>query len=403
MVRPAYAAMRTASGSSLVFVPSRAQCKATAKDLVRQTASDLDESFVDGSLEMIETYAQGFEDPDLAEALTHGIAVFHEGLRPEEQRLALELFHTGAVRVLIASREACWTLSISASLVIVLSAQFAVLRPSPSSSSITATSSNDREIQSYPLPELIQMQALAIPPRSDSSAEFLVLCQQEQAELYGRFLNQGLAVESQLAFDPLLEQTVFGELASARGRRVKNRQDVVDLLSWTFASRRLEDNPSYYASALSSDSDPSPLSRLADRLLVSLESRCLLLFSGPTDFGLSLLGKWIGEKGIRVEEVQRMQGVELATLVAKSAPREGGKSGSAAEKGKDEGEDPLASFHSRLPRAVRDSIGSQASLTDDVYRRRILLGAFATGRIPRGKGKLEEEQLSLVRRLVGSV
>ena len=406
LVKPAYAAMRTASGSTICFVPSRAQCRATAKDLVTQTAADFEESFVDGSLDTIEAYAQSMSDPDLAEALTHGIAVYHEGLRPEEQRAALELFHTGAVRILIASREACWTLPLNASLVIVLSAQFAVVRTD------AAANPNEREIKEYPLPELVQMQALAVPPRADATAEFLVLCQQDQAELYGRFLDQGLPLESQLAFDPLLSQTIFGDLVSSSSK-VKTRQDVVDLLSWTFVSRQLEQNPSYYSTETTGGvvNVEDQLSRLADRLLGELEARCCLLFSGKVDFSTSLLGKLYNERGVQLNEVRRIQQIDLSTLVEKS--RGGKRSANGVSNGNGttidqeeatpESDDPVKMFHQRLPRAVKDTIGEVSDGDEEEYRRRVLLGAFAAGRIPRGQSGLEEEQVALVRKLIGQV
>ncbi|GAA5949316.1 hypothetical protein JCM21900_005602 [Sporobolomyces salmonicolor] len=431
MVKPAYDAMRTATGSSIAFVPSRSQCRVTAKDLVTHSASDLEESFVaEGALETVTAYSKSISDPDLAEALTHGIAVFHEGLRPAEQRLALELFGSGMVRVLIASREASWTLPVRASLVVVMSAQFAVVR----------SSDNEREIQDYPMPELLQMQSLAVPPSQDSSADFLVLCQRGQDELYSKFLQQGVALESQLPFDSLLPSTVFTDLAAGR---IATRQDVVDLLSWTYASRRLEYNPSYYASAAQhhpSSSSPcdDQLSRLADSVLGTLEARCCILFSGRTDFVLSPLGKYFASRKVDVDEIERLQGLELDRLAsairprtqkleepaidaaakpvvaAADAPPAGSPSerdeGKAKEKAKDEerpkaaADSPLQAFYQRLPRAVKNDVGERGDRPDDgdEWERRVLLAAFKAGRTPRGKGGLEEKQRSLVEKVVQS-
>ncbi|GAA5891840.1 hypothetical protein JCM5296_003246 [Sporobolomyces johnsonii] len=433
MVKPAYDAMRTATGSSIAFVPSRSQCRVTAKDLVTHSASDLEESFVaEGALETVTAYSESISDPDLAEALTHGIAVFHEGLRPEEQRLALELFGSGMVRVLIASREASWTLPVRASLVVVMSAQFAVVR----------SSDNEREIQDYPMPELLQMQSLAVPPSQDSSADFLVLCQRDQAELYSKFLQQGVALESQLPFDSLLPSTVFTDLATGR---IATRQDVVDFLSWTFASHRLEYNPSYYSSAAphhpsSSTSSDDQLSRLADSILETLEARCCIVFSGRTDFVLSPLGKCFASRRVDVDEIERLQGLELDRLVDAIRPPRGKKqhesvlvdatakpvdapqadaepAGSAAseqDEGKSKGKEkekektkvasdsPLQAFYQRLPRAVKNDVGDHLD-DEDEWERRVLLAAFKAGRTPRGgKGGLEDKQKSLVEKVVQS-
>lgn len=405
MVKPAYEAMRRAT-STLCIVPSRSQCRVTARDLVTQTASNLEESFVVGSLETVETYAATLSDPELGEALTHGIAVYHDGLRPEEQSLALRLFASGYIRVLIAPREACWTLPVHASLVIVLSAQFASVR----------TADSEREIHDYPLSELLQMQTLAVPPPEAGSAECLVLCQKDQAELYGRFLLEGVPLESDLAFDPVLLSTLFADVVAGR---IGDRQGVADWLSWTYLARRVEANPAYYGALGPATQKDDQVSRLVDRLVGVLEARCCVLASGKTGFAPSLLGKLFGERGVGVEDVRRIQETSLERLVQLSSSSASKKK--STEKANGElatptvGEEPtpeettptpppvvtpLANFHQRLPRAVRDAIGPEGGEEGkDEYSRRILLAAFSAGRVPRGAGGLEEEQAELVRRL----
>ncbi|GAA6006189.1 hypothetical protein JCM10207_000556 [Rhodosporidiobolus poonsookiae] len=430
MVKPAYDAMRTASGSTIAFVPSRSQCRATAKDLVTHSASDLEESFVaDGALDSVAAYAEQLTDVDLAEALTHGTAVFHEGLKPAEQRLALELFASGVVRVLIASREACWTLPVRASLVIVMSAQFVALRPSP-----VEGGEAEREIVDYAMPELLQMQSLAVPPNAETSAECLILCQKDQADLYGKFLQQGAVLESALPLDPLLPSAVFADLVAGR---VKDRQDVVDFLSWTFASSRLSANPSYYLSDsgyTTSGSTPSHsalLSRLADTVVAQLEARCAVLPSGADEFPLSRLGQYFAKRGISLEEVERLQKIALDELVlavfgqekekpkpakAKEAAKANGANGTtsndepakpaeAAEEPKREAEplDPaVAAFLQRLPRAVKNDVGERGETVAERFEGRVLLAAFRAGRVPRAQDELEEKQRALVERVVRS-
>ncbi|GAA5908844.1 uncharacterized protein JCM6883_004186 [Sporobolomyces salmoneus] len=425
MVKPAYDAMRTASGSTIAFVPSRSQCRVTAKDLVTHSASDLEESFVsDGSLETVEAYSSSLKDPDLREALTHGIAVFHEGLRPDEQRLALELFGSGLVRVLIASREACWTLPVRASLVVVMSAQYAALQSS--------TGEPERTIQDYPMPELLQMQSLAMPPSQETSADFLVLCQKDQSELYSKYLQQGVSLESDLPFDPLLSSTVLADLLADR---ISTRQDIVDLLSWSFLARRLEHNPSYYALSHTSSLHDNPslssqLSRLADMTLSILESRCCVTID-RNDFSLSKLGKWFTERlggGGAVDEIEGLQSIDLEELFKAVVPKRKKKElpvpekeeekpeptpGEAASKKEEEKkqvpkkkskqpETPLSSFLQRLPRTIKTEVGDRPDDFEDAdWEIRILLAAFRAGRTPRDES-LEKKQLSVVEKIVKS-
>ncbi|KAM0749869.1 Sec63-domain-containing protein [Meredithblackwellia eburnea MCA 4105] len=379
MIKPAYDAMRKAS-STLCFVPSRAQCRSTARDLVTQTASDLEESFVNGPLETVETYAQTLSDPDLSEALVHGIAVFHDGMRPEEQSLALRLFASGYIRVLIAPREACWTLPVQASLVLLLSAQYTVIR-----------SDHEREVQDYPLPEVLQMQTLAAPGSNGGSAECLILCQKEQVTLYGRFLLQGIPLESSLANDPVFSTVV---LLDAIAGRIQDRQGVVDFLSWTFLSHRLKSNPAHYNSNLNSD---RVLSWLADDILDTLESHACILKTGDTDFAPSLLGRLFSDNGLDIYDIADLQELDLKVMLERASPA------GATSKGASEGEiadSTITNFHQRLPRGVRDSIGSLEGLSAVDLEKKVLLAAFKHGRVPRNAPSLEQMQRDLVRKLL---
>ncbi|GAA5881164.1 hypothetical protein JCM3774_003993 [Rhodotorula dairenensis] len=397
MVKPAYDAARTASGSTIIFVPSRSQCRATAGDLVTQSASDLEESFVaEDALDLVAANADSLTDGDLAEALTHGIGVFHEGLPPNQQRIALELFAAGIIRVLVVSREACWTLPVRASLVIVMSAQYVTARTA-------SDGPGEREVTDYAMPDLLRMQSLAEPSPSASSAAFLVLCQKEQAELYQRFLQQGIVVESSLPRGNILSQSVFDDIAASR---VRTRQDVVDALSWTYVARRLAVNPSYYVpdlappGALSATAHPDELlSRLADHALSDLESRCAVLPTGQTDIVLSPLGRLYHEMNLDVDEVGRLQALSLDDLMRATKPL--GNGSIPVEEAASE--DPaVAAFHKRLPRAVRDSIGERGTTGQEDWTRRILLAAFRAGRTPRTDDKLEAQQVELIRQVVRS-
>ena len=278
-----------------------------------------------------------------------------------------------------------------ASLVIVLGAQF-----------VASRADHEREIQDYPLADLLQMQSLAVTQPESGAAACLVLCQKEQAELYARFLLHGVPLESSLtpdaSFDPTFLSIIFADMLAGR---ITDRQGLVDCLSWTFLARRVQSSPAYYG-------EPSPqddhLARLADRLVATLEARCAVLATGKTDFAPSRLATLYSERGVGLDDVQRIQETSLDRLVAlsksaKLAPHPNGDAANGADDAS-----PLASFHQRLPRAVKDAIRESdptVELMDtDEYERRILLGAWAAGRVPRGAGGLEERQRELVKRLL---
>ncbi|KAK4052108.1 putative steryl acetyl hydrolase mug81 [Microbotryomycetes sp. JL201] len=402
MVKPAYMAMRETTGTAICFVPSRAQCRYTARDLVTQSGADLESTFVSESIDTVQQYAAMLGDPDLNEALVHGIAVYHEGLTPNQQKIALEMFSSGMVRVLITSREACWTLPLQASLVVVMSAQYAARTDD-------MTSNHEREITDYALTDIVQMQSLAVSPRSDSSAHFLVLCQQRQSELYGRFLNQGLPLESELPASQMLLQSVLDDVNAGR---IVSRQDLVDMLSWTFVARRLAYNPSFYVDETGSTVEVqdvlNQLSRLADRTLEQLENKCCVLLSGNSpEFTVSEIGKLLGSEGShsrkrRLEHLERLQSMEVSKLIQLTSSPEINDNGDV---GSPEG-DAVKAFYQRLPRAIKQVVDSVVSdpaehtANNVMYRKTVLLAAFCGGRVPRGSNNLEKEQAALVNGLL---
>ncbi|GAA5954365.1 hypothetical protein JCM8115_004564 [Rhodotorula mucilaginosa] len=397
MVKPCYDAARTASGSTIVFVPSRSQCRATAGDLVTQSASDLEDSFVaEDALDLVAANADSISDDDLAEALTHGIGVFHEGLPPNQQRIALELFAAGIIRVLVVSREACWTLPVRASLVVVMSAQYVTARTA-------SDGPGDREVVDYAMPDLLRMQSLAEPSPAAPSASFLVLCQKDQVDLYQKFLQQGIVVESSLPTGGVLPQFILHDIAATR---VRTRQHVVDALSWTYVARRLAVNPSYYVPDLGPPGALSAglqldelLSRLADFSLSELESRCAILPTGQTDILLSALGQFYHEANLSFDEVGRLQTLGLDDLMRATKPLGNG----AVPDEEPSAEDlDVEAFYKRLPRAIRNDIGERAALSKDDWSRRVLLAAFRAGRIPRSSDRLQAQQVELLRRVVRS-
>ncbi|KAM0787951.1 hypothetical protein ACM66B_006155 [Microbotryomycetes sp. NB124-2] len=402
MIKPAYMAMRETTGTAICFVPSRAQSRYTARDLVTQSGADLESTFVGESIETVQQYAAMLEDAELSEALVHGIAVYHEGLASHQQRIALEMFNSGLVRILVTSREACWTLPLQASLVIVMSAQYAARTDDMKSNS-------EREITDYALTDLVQMQSLAVSPKSDSTAHFLVLCQQHQAELFGRFLNQGLPLESDLPSSALLLQTVLKVLNT---RKVTTRQDLVEMLSWTFVARRLAYNPSFYVGETGAVDDVQDvmhqLSRLTDRTLEQLESRCCVLLSGNSpDFELSEIGRLIGSSSgkssiRRLEQLEALQAVEVSKLVQSYVSK---SRANAKVNGTLKNAEAIKTFYQRLPRSIKQVVDSVVTdptehVADDLkYRQTVLLAAFCGGRVPRDSS-LEQEQAGLVKALL---
>ena len=265
MVKPAHAAISSAGSSefSLVFVPSRSHCKPVANDLITQCAVDLKmQGYLPASMssEDLELYIARLQDHSLADFITRGIGIFHDGVSRSDRALMLELCAEGIVRVLISPREALWSIPMRAGTVVVMGTQYVRVEGDASPGRNDSTQQN-RQIADYPLAEVVHMQGRAA--RHAHTGHFHLLCQAEGRETLTRFLDEGLPLESTLHESPVLAKWLREKWNNGTISR-SDKQQAMDILSWTYLARRAESNPMYYDAA-PGDLDSS-LSRLVDRL-----------------------------------------------------------------------------------------------------------------------------------------
>ena len=260
MVKPVYAAIKSGlPQSTIVFVASRPVCKSVANDLVTQSGMALDiNGFLAAPRQDLERDLKRMKDPDLVEPLLHGIGVFHEGMHYQDLKITLSLFFREIVRVLIVPRESCWTLPVQAGNVIIMGAQYLEIEPS-----LIPGQPPERRTRNYSLNELIRMQGFAGRPPLPGSVsagastggtiggKFTLMCQSEQKDTYQRFLDQGLPLESKLPSillhnnaqsDHRQLQSTLTELLGPEPRR----QDLMDLVAWSYLWIRMRRNPNYY-------------------------------------------------------------------------------------------------------------------------------------------------------------
>ncbi|TFY57142.1 hypothetical protein EVJ58_g7210 [Rhodofomes roseus] len=235
MAKPAHMAIRKApGGTAIVFVPSRAQCRPISFDLTTQCALEMETARgylpEDAAVERLEHYRLRLRDSELMDHISRGVGFFHEGIAREDRNLMLELYAEGLIRVLIVPRDACWSLPVRATTVVVMGTQY------------LHVTDEERQLRDYGLEELARMQGA----RKDT---------------FMRFLNDGLPLESKLLQTDVLR-------AWYRDRRkdgsIVDKQQAVDALSFTFLARRLTSNPVYYD--CSSTSVNELLSRVVDSL-----------------------------------------------------------------------------------------------------------------------------------------
>lgn len=258
LAKPAYAAIapHISDDPAIVIVPSRGHCQIVAQELITQhnLNSVTETGFCSESASRIymEDRLVQLQDSTLANFVSRGVGILHQHTSMVTRQLVLELYAEGMIRVLVIPRGACWSLPIKAGTVIVWGTQYVYLDPSTSV----------RQLRDYTLQEILEMQGLAV--RQFSPGHFVLFCPAEDGERLNEFLNgDGMPLESQLLETDLLSRWYKEQVE--RGT-LRNNQDGVGALSFTFLARRAVSNPVYY------DLSYGPLEEVLSRIVDRIES-----------------------------------------------------------------------------------------------------------------------------------
>ncbi|KAH9019606.1 Sec63-domain-containing protein [Lactarius deliciosus] len=231
MSKPAYLAIREYSPTRpvIIFVPGRQQCRLTAEDLLVHCGADDDEDkFLNAELSDIQPHLDHISDRGLVDTLKHGIGLYHEALSKQDKRIVERLFQSGAIQVLIASKDTAWSLPVASYLVIVMGVQ--------------SYEGKEHRYIDYPVMDVLQMMGRACRPLEDERSRCVLMCQQTRKDFYKKFLAEGLPIESHLPTH-LLHDYFLAEIAV---KTIENKQDAMDILTWTYFYRRMTQNPNYY-------------------------------------------------------------------------------------------------------------------------------------------------------------
>ncbi|KAI9444012.1 Sec63-domain-containing protein [Lactarius indigo] len=231
MSKPAYLAIGEYSPTRpvIIFVPGRQQCRLTAEDLLVHCGADEDEDkFLNAELSDIQPHLDHISDRGLVDTLKHGIGLYHEALSKQDKRIVERLFQSGAIQVLIASKDTAWSLPVASYLVIVMGVQ--------------SYEGKEHRYIDYPVMDVLQMMGRACRPLEDERSRCVLMCQQTRKDFYKKFLAEGLPIESHLPTH-LLHDYFLAEIAV---KTIENKQDAMDILTWTYFYRRMTQNPNYY-------------------------------------------------------------------------------------------------------------------------------------------------------------
>jgi pre-mRNA-splicing helicase BRR2 len=255
MAKPTYLAITQMSPDkpAIVFVPSRKQVRATARDLLSAcVAGDDEDRFLHVDVDQIKPLLERIREDALAEAISHGIGYYHEALSSDDKRIVKHLYDNGAIQVLIASRDVCWELDCKAHLVIVMGTQFYEGR--------------EHRYVDYPLSEVLQMFGKATRPLEDKISRGVLMVPAVKRDYYKKFLNEALPIESHLQV--YLHDAFVSEIST---KMIESAEDAISWTTFTYFYRRLLANPSYYSLADTSHEGLSAhLSELVETTLKDL-------------------------------------------------------------------------------------------------------------------------------------
>ncbi|KAI0731785.1 Sec63-domain-containing protein [Fomitopsis betulina] len=231
MSKPAYLAILEYSPNKpvIIFVPSRRQCRLTADDILTHCgADDNSNRFLNLEEEALQPHLDHVSDPGLVETLKHGIGYYHEALSKQDKKIVERLFQSGAIQVMIASKDTAWNLPVASYIVIIMGVQF--------------YEGKEHRYVDYPVMDVLQMLGRACRPLEDEKSRCVLMCQQTRKDFYKKFLAEGLPIESHLPTH-MLHDYFLAEIAV---KTIENKQDAMDILTWTYFYRRMTQNPNYY-------------------------------------------------------------------------------------------------------------------------------------------------------------
>jgi pre-mRNA-splicing helicase BRR2 len=230
MAKPTYLAITEYAGTrpTIVFVPSRKQCRLSAMDILSYCRGDQDETrFLNMEQRDLEPHLARISDEDLKETLEYGIGFYHEGMSKQDKLIVERLYKAGAIQVVVASKDTAWSIPLSAYMVVLMGVQ--------------NFEGKEHRYVDYAFTDVLQMMGKACRPGVDQSSRCVIMCPQVRKPFFVKFLNEGLPIESHLPSQ--LHDHFTAEIVT---KTIENKQDAVDWCTWQWFYRRLAANPYYY-------------------------------------------------------------------------------------------------------------------------------------------------------------
>ncbi|XP_026299668.1 activating signal cointegrator 1 complex subunit 3 isoform X2 [Apis mellifera] len=261
MNRPTFQAIKQHAPTSpaLVFVSSRRQTRLTALDLIAYLAGeDNPKQWLHMREEEMNNILSHIRDSNLKLTLAFGIGLHHAGFQERDRKIVEELFVNNKIQVLITTATLAWGVNFPAHLVVIKGTEY--------------YDGKQHRYVDMPITDVLQMMGRAGRPQFDNSGVAVVLVHDLKKNYYKKFLHHPFPVESSLL--AVLPDHINAEIVA---NTIKNKQELLDYLTWTYFFRRLMKNPRYYnLSILEPYAINQYLSSLVDNTLkVLIDSYCV--------------------------------------------------------------------------------------------------------------------------------
>ncbi|KAK9476419.1 Sec63 Brl domain-containing protein [Lipomyces japonicus] len=230
MAKPVYLAITQLGENkpAIVFTHSRQQCIDTSLELIHMADADGNEdSFRKIGIDVLSPHLESISDEILRDSVSHGIGYIYESMNASDKVIVEKLFESGAIQVILAAKDAVWSLRVKAFLVVVMGTQYFEGR--------------EHRYVDYPISDILKMLGRASRPGVDRLGRTVIMTPASKREYYKKFLNEALPVESHLNL--FLHDAFVSEISA---RVISSQQDAVDWLTFSYFYRRLLANPSFY-------------------------------------------------------------------------------------------------------------------------------------------------------------
>jgi pre-mRNA-splicing helicase BRR2 len=258
LIRPAYNYIKTMELKNdnkccLVFVSERKDVTDVAKQFLRKLQID-SLTWLNVAPGAIDAHLKKIQDSTLKLCLKFGIGFYHENLASTDRNIVFSCLEAGILKCVVMTKDFA-RYPFSATDVLVLGTK--------------EYDGKEHTYVDYSIDDLLEMIGLA-RKNTSSVASAVVYTNSSKVDYYKRFVALPLPFESHL--NNFICDAIVRDI-----KIIKNRQDVIDWLTYSLFYRRLQLNPSFYKVTNTSKNSLSEfLSELVEDALTELETAGLI-------------------------------------------------------------------------------------------------------------------------------